>query len=147
MNAQENKQLVQEAYQLFLKGDIPGLLARCLDDAEWSSPEMEFVPFSGTFHGKRGIAELLSKLDASTQTLRFEPREFIAEGDKVIVLGEASWLVKATGRRFDTPWIHVITMRDGKMERLAALTHTALADQAFRPEAGAQPSMASELRH
>lgn len=147
MNSQQNKQLVQEGYQLFQRGDIRGVIERCHDDAEWSSPETEFVPFSGKFHGKQGIAEFFSKLDESTRTLRFEPREFIAEGDKVVVLGDASWEVKATGRRFDTPWVHVFTLRDGKFARFESLADSAASERAFRPDQGAQMSAPSQLHH
>lgn len=147
MNAQQNKQLVQEAYRLFQSGDIRGVIERCHDDAEWSSPDAEFVPFSGRFHGKQGIAEFFSKLDASLQALRFEPREFIAEGDKVVVLGEASWNVKPTGRRLDTPWIHVFTLRDGKVAAFESLSDSAAGERAFRPDHAAAASSTTQLHH
>lgn len=147
MNAQQNKQLVQEGYRMFQSGDIRGILDRCADDAEWTSPESEYVPFAGSFHGKQGIAEFFSKLDASTQAIRFEPREFIAEGDKVVVLGHATWHVKSTGRELDTPWVHVFTLRDGKYARFEAHSNTAAANRAFQPEQAAQASMGTQLHH
>jgi ketosteroid isomerase-like protein len=147
MDAQQNKQLVQEAYRMFMQGDIAGILARCTDDAEWTSPESEYVPFAGSFHGRQGVAEFFSKLDASTQAIRFEPREFIAEGDKVVVLGHATWHVKSTGRELDTPWVHVFTMRDGKMARFEAHSNTAAANRAFQPEQSAQAGMGTQLHH
>jgi ketosteroid isomerase-like protein len=67
MDAQQNKQLVREAYALFLKGDIQGVIDRCHDDAEWASPESDYIPFAGTFRGKQGIAEFFAKLGAGTQ--------------------------------------------------------------------------------
>jgi ketosteroid isomerase-like protein len=148
MNAQENKQVVMRGYELFQRGDIAGMLAQCLDDAEWISPETDTAPFSGSFHGKQGLADFFTKLDATLQAIRFEPREFIAEGDKVVVVGEATWHVKLNGRQFDTPWIHVFTLRDGKIARIQALTDTAAGERALRPEQAAQaPSMGSDLRH
>jgi ketosteroid isomerase-like protein len=147
MDAQQNKQLVQEAYRMFQRGDIPGILDRCTDDAEWTSPESEYVPFAGSFHGKQGIAEFFSKLDGSTQAIRFEPREFLAEGDKVVVLGHATWHVKPTGRELDTPWVHVFTLRDGKVARFEAHSNTAAANRAFQPEQAAQASMGTQLHH
>lgn len=123
------------------------MIERCHDDAEWSSPDAEFVPFSGKFDGKQGIAEFFSKLDATTQMLRFELREFIAEGDKVVVLGDAAWQVKATGRRFDTPWVRVFTLRDGKFSRFEALTDTAASERASRPDRASQLSAPARLHH
>ena len=147
MNAQQNKQRVQESYRLFQNGDIQGVLERCHDDAEWCSPDSEVMPFAGSFHGKPGIADFFSRLDATLQALRFEPQEFIAEGDKVVVVGQATWLVKTTGKQFDTPWMHVFTLRDGKIARIEALSDTAAGERAFRPEQGAQAAMGTQLHH
>jgi ketosteroid isomerase-like protein len=147
MDAQQNKQRVQESYRLFQNGDIQGILERCHDDAEWLSPDSDVMPFAGSFHGKPGIAEFFSKLDATLQAVRFEPREFIAEGDKVVVLGQASWHAKPTGRRFDVPWVHVFTMRDGKVARFEAFTDTAAGERALRPDQAARPSAGSTLHH
>jgi ketosteroid isomerase-like protein len=147
MDAQQNKQLVQEAYRLFLKGDIQGVIERCHDDAEWASPESDYIPFAGMFRGKQGVAEFFSKLGANAHPVRFEPQEFIAEGDKVVVLGQATWQAKTTGRSFDTPFTHVFTMRDGKMARFEAYADTAAGERAFRPDQSTQTSMGTQLHH
>ena len=147
MNTQRNKEAVQEAYRLFQSGDIGSVIARCHDDAEWTSPESDLVPSAGTFHGKSGIAEFFSRLDASVQAIHFEPKEFIAEGDKVVVLGQATWQIKPTGRTFGSPWIHLFTMRDGKVARFEAFTDTAAAERAFLPEPAARSLPATSLHH
>ena len=147
MNARDNKQLVMECYQLFLKGDIRSLLDRCQDDADWVERDSDCIPFAGTYHGKGEIAEFFTKLAEGAEALSFAPREFIAEGDKVVVVGEASWLAKPTGRSFDSPWVHVLTVRDGKIARFEAYNDTAPAERAFRPDHPAQAPMAAPLRH
>ena len=147
MNTQENKQVVIEGYRDYQNGDIQNLLGRYHDDAEWCAPESELIPFSGNFHGKSGIAQFFGKLDAAVQTIRFEPQQFIAEGDKVVVTGEASWLAKPTGRTYDSPWVHVFTLRDGKVARFEAFYDTAASERAFQPGATGQQSAASELHH
>ncbi|WP_020654600.1 nuclear transport factor 2 family protein [Massilia niastensis] len=147
MDAQQNKQLVQEGYRLFQSGDIAGLLERYHDDAEWIIPESEYVPFSGSFHGKAGIAEFFSKLASSVETQRFELKECIAEGDKVVALGEAAWVARPTGRSYETPWAHVFTMRDGKVARFEAFSDTGATVKAFRPDMGAQIPIGSQLHH
>jgi len=147
MNAQENKQLVMESYQLFLKGDIPSLLDRCHDDADWIERDSECIPFAGAHHGKAEIADFFTKLAEGAEALNFVPKEFIAEGDKVVVVGEASWLAKPTGRSFDSPWVHVLTLRDGKIARFEAYNDTAPAERAFRPDQPAAASTAAPLHH
>ena len=147
MDIQDNKRFVMEAYEQFQHGDIAGLLERYHDDAEWVGPDSEIVPFAGCYHGKAGIAQFFRKLGESAQATRFEIRECVAEGDKVIAVGEASWLVKANGRSFDVPWTHVITLRDGKVAKFQTIYDNTTAEQAFSPDAGAQPAQGTTLHH
>jgi ketosteroid isomerase-like protein len=147
MDAQQNKQVVKDAYEQFLKGDIRGVIERCDDKCEWTSPDSDHIPFAGTFHGKQGIADFFTKMEATAQPSRFEPQEFIAEGDKVVVLGQATWHAKLTGRSFDTPFIHVFTLRDGKISRFEAHADTAAGERAFRLDQPGQASASSQLHH
>ena len=147
MGIQENKQIVMEGYRLFQSGDIRKLLDLYHDDAEWAGPESDLLPFAGTFHGKAGIAEFFSKLNASAQAQQFEPAQFIAEGDKVVACGRAIWLAKPTGRSYASAWVHVFTLRDGKVSRFEAYYDTAATEKAFRPELAGQASVAAILHH
>ena len=47
--------------------------------------------------------------------LQFEPREFLAQGDLVVVLGDATTRVLQTGRTVTDQWVHIFTTRDGKI--------------------------------
>jgi len=87
MNEQQNTQVVRQAYACFQAGDIPGLLDLCAEDIEWELDKTEEVPFSGARRGKDAVMEFFSTLDQSQHPLQFEPREFIAQGDKVVALG------------------------------------------------------------
>jgi hypothetical protein len=147
MNAQENKRLVMEGYQKYQNGDIPALLQMYHDDAVWIEPDSEHIPFAGTHTGKGEIARFFQDLDRAAQPLRFEPKDFIAEGDKVIVTGEASWLVRDTGRTYDSPWVHVFTLRDGKVSRFQDFHDTAASERAYRPDQPGQTSAGAPLHH
>lgn len=147
MNAQDNKQMVMECYQLYQQGDIASLLERCHDDADWVERDSETIPFAGTYHGKAGIADFFTKLANGAEALSFVPKEFIAEGDKVVIAGDATWLAKPTGRSFDSPWVHVMTIRDGKIARFEAYNDTAPAERAYQPNQPAQAPMAAPLQH
>jgi len=147
MSTQENKQLVIDGYRQYQNGDIQNLLNLYHEDAEWIAPESELVPFSGNFHGKSGIAQFFAKLDAAVQNIRFEPKQFIAEGDKVVVIGEASWLAKPTGRKYDSPWVHVFSLRDGKVARFEAFHDTAASERAFQTGAAGLKPVSAEMHH
>jgi uncharacterized protein len=85
------------------------------DDVSWTLPEMEGVPFAGTRTGRDSVAGFFSSLDSAQESLSFEPREMIAEGDKVVALGSYQWRVKANGREFGGDFAHVFTIREGKV--------------------------------
>lgn len=147
MNSEENKQLVMHAYDLFKRGDVPGILGMCADDIEWTSKESEYVPFSGTFNGKSGVADWFTKFGQSVQPEIFGPHTFIAEGDKVVVIGHSRFKVLSTGKSYDDEWVHVNTLRDGKCVLFEAFHDTAAAEAAFMPTAGTTSRAENRAQH
>lgn len=147
MDIQQNKQLAMQAYQMFKNKDIKGLLDLYEDDVEWIGNDNEHIPFGGNYHGKSGVAQFFITLDQTLEPLSFEPQNFIAEGDTVVVTGAASWRVKSTGQSYNTPWVHVMTIRDGKVARFQHYNDTAAAEAAFRPMAGIGQSENAPLHH
>lgn len=146
MDSHQNKQLVMRAYELYARGDIKGVLGLCADGVCWTSADIEHVPFSGVFNGRFQVGEFFASLAGAMDTLRFTPRDFIAEGDKVVVTGEARWHVKSTGADFGSDWVHVFTVREGEVVRFEQFTDTAAAQAAFRGNAQVNPGV-KELRH
>ncbi len=132
MSEQENVRLVRRVYENFQGGNIEGLLGQLSDDVEWRLPAMENVPFAGTRRGREQVAEFFSALAGAQDVRGFEPREFVAQGDKVVALGSYSWGVKKTGREFGGEWAHVFTVRDGKVVGFHEYTDTAAVTGAYR---------------
>lgn len=147
MDAQQNKQLAMQAYQMFNDKNIKGLLAMYQDDVEWIGTDNGHIPTAGNYHGKAGVAQFFAKLDETLEAISFEPQKFIADGDTVVVTGASRWRVKSTGRSYDNPWVHVMTIRDGKVARFQQYNDTAAAEAAFRPVSGAGQSPEAPLHH
>jgi ketosteroid isomerase-like protein len=147
MNAQENKQVVLRGYQLFQNKDIQGLLELYADDIEWIGYESEYIPFAGAYRGKNQVAEFFSTLDQAQEAIRFEPQNVIAENDKVVVTGQAEWLVKSTGQKYDSFWVHVLTLQDGKVTQFQHYDDTAAAEAAFRSPQTSSPGKEAPMRH
>jgi uncharacterized protein len=55
----------------------------------------------------------------------FEPQEFIEAGDSVTVLGYLEAFALDTNQKFQSEWVHVITVRDGKIIRWRGFYDTA----------------------
>jgi hypothetical protein len=137
MSEQENTRVVQKAYENFKSGDIPGLLDLYSDDIDWRLPRIESMPFFGPRRGREETAEFFRSLGEAQDVLTFNPREFVAQGDKVVALGDYSWRVKATGREFGSDWVHVWTVTDGKLSGFQEYTDTAAASKAHQKAVGA----------
>jgi ketosteroid isomerase-like protein len=111
MDEQANTDLVQRAYQNFKAGDIQSFLNVLAEDVQWQLPEMANVPFGGTWQGRRQVGQFFSKMAEVQDVVEFEPEEFIAQGDKVVVLGRFTMRIKATGRDSCSAWAHVWTLQ------------------------------------
>ncbi len=135
MSAEENTRLVQSAYEAFGRGDIAALAELIADDIEWTNPgDPGDNPNAGTFTGKEAVLGWFSGLAASRDYTTFEPREFIAQNDKVVCLVYAEATVRDTSRVFVNHEAQVWTLRDGKVARFQNYLDTAAADAAHRVE-------------
>jgi ketosteroid isomerase-like protein len=136
MSEQENVRLVEAAYAAFQRGDIPGVLANFTEDAGWDTPgSSDAIPHAGRRRGHGEMTEFFSTLAATENITHFEPREFIAQNDKVVVVGNYKGTVRATGRDYDVDWLHVFTARDGKLTGFREYLDTAALADAHRAAA------------
>jgi ketosteroid isomerase-like protein len=122
---------VQEGYAEFARGDVQTLLGRFADDIEWVIPGSKNNPLTGIYEGRNRVGEFFKLLSDLTEISTFEPREFIAEGDKVVVLGRETGRVKSTGRTFQSDWAMAFTLRNGKIVKFQEYADTANLDAAF----------------
>jgi ketosteroid isomerase-like protein len=111
MNEQGNVQLVKHAYQSIQRGDFQSFLNALTSDVLWELPEMANVPFAGTWHGRQQVGQFFKQLMEVQDIVESEPEQFIAQGDKVVVLGRFTMRVKATDKVFRSAWAHVWTMK------------------------------------
>ncbi len=138
MQEAQNTQVVQEAYAAFGRGDVQAILDRLDDNAVWTAvygagPE---VPHSGERRGKAAIAEFFKQVAAHVNFSRFEPKEFIATGDKVVELGHYTATTSAK-KDFDADFAMVFTLRNGKVVRFQEFTNLAALNAAFAPAGAA----------
>lgn len=123
--SEQNKNTVQQAYNNFKNGNIDALLNLMSDDVSWTPPEMEGVPFGGARTGREAVREFFAAVASSQDVVSFEPRDLIAEGDRVIALGNYTWRVKTNNREFTADFAHAWTIRDGKVISFHEYTDTA----------------------
>ena len=117
MSTQENVQIVKDFFAAMGRGDKQGLLALSAEDIEWIIPGEDW-PLAGTHRGHAGLAAVLQKASETVETSFPEPPEFVAQGDRVMVVGIATGKIKATNRPFKDEWVFDITVRDGKVAHI-----------------------------
>jgi ketosteroid isomerase-like protein len=108
-------QIVKDFFAAMGRGDMQALLALSAEDIEWLIPGEDW-PLAGTYRGHAGLTNLLQKSEMlKTST---EPREFVAQGDRVLVIGFAKGKVIATNRAFVDDWVFAITVQNGKLRTI-----------------------------
>src|SRR3970040_618097 len=95
-----NKEIIQECYAAFGRGDIPGLLAHLDANVEFDYPKTNGVPWAGSFRGHEEVVKFFTAIGESSDFLGFEPVAFLEDGDNVVVLGKERRKSKATGKEW-----------------------------------------------
>ena len=117
MSTQENVQVVKDFFAAMGRGGKQGLLALSAEDIEWIVPGEDW-PLAGTHRGHAGLENLLQKANETVETSYPEPPEFIAQEDRVLVVGVATGKIKVTNRAFKDDWVFAITVRKGKVTKI-----------------------------
>jgi ketosteroid isomerase-like protein len=113
--SQQNIGIVQDGYAAFGRGDIPGFLSLLDPNVEWTTPGLSDLPTAGTRRGPAQVAEFFGVIASLIDFETFEPKTFLTDGDRVIVLGTARSKVKGgSGRPLVDEWCQVFTFRNGK---------------------------------
>ena len=125
--------LVQEVFAAFGRGDVPAILERLTDDVVWDVTGPPRTSYAGLRRGRDAALDFFRVLGQTVDVQRFEPREFIVQGDTVVVLGQETLRVKSTGAIAENRWVMVFTCRDGHIAQFREFDDTAAVAAAFAP--------------
>jgi ketosteroid isomerase-like protein len=132
MDAQQNTELVRQAYAAYGRGDVNGMLACMSPQIEWEIPGVPAIRFTGKRHGTDQVADYFRLAGEQLAVREFAAKEFIAQGDKVIVLGHGAWTARATCQDFESDWVHIFTIRDGRIAAFREFMDVHVALEAFQ---------------
>ena len=145
MSTQENVQTVKDFFAAMGGSDRQGLLALCAEDFEWIIPGKDW-PLAGTYRRHAGLENLLQKAYETVETST-EPSEYVAQGDRVLVVGVATGKIKATNKPFKDDWIFAITVRNGKVTNIREYIDTQALARASEMDASPGPSTSKPIPH
>ena len=134
MSIEKNVQVVKDFFAAIGKGQKERVLALVAEDIEWIIPGEDW-PLAGTHRGYAELAAVLQKASEEVETTYPEPPEFVAQGDRVLVVGVATGKIKATNKPFKDDWVFDITVRDGKVKNIREYIDTQALARASRIDA------------
>ena len=117
MSIEENVQIVKDFFAAMGSYNKQALLALVAEDIEWIIPGEDW-PLAGTHRGHAELAAVLKQASEEVETTYPKPPEFVAQGDRVLVVGVATGKIKATNKSFKDDWVFDITIRDRKVTKI-----------------------------
>jgi ketosteroid isomerase-like protein len=130
-NQLQNIEKIKKVYEAFTNRDINAILNLLSPDVEWGEPDNPYNPAAGTRHGHKGFLEWLEVGRQSEEIVVLEPKKFLTDNDTVAVVGYTKCIAKPTGKSYETDFVHLVTLKDGKIIRFQEFFDTYAAAEAF----------------
>jgi len=105
----DNSQIVQDMYEAFGRGDIPGVIAGLDANIAWNTPRV--LPHWTSVTDRDGVPALFQKIASTWEDFGLEIEDVCASGDRVCVIGRAGG--KLDGQQTHFGFVHAWTVRDG----------------------------------
>ena len=119
--------VIKTAYAAFAAGDIPTVLGLLDSEVEWIETEAEHLPVRGTKVGPdQVLKEVYAVVPDYWEEFQITPYDYFSDGDTVIARGHVKATAKATGTSMDAPFVHIFSLRNGKVVRLTNHHDTAV---------------------
>jgi ketosteroid isomerase-like protein len=120
-----NVEVIKDAYDAFMQGDADKLLSFMDEDIDWQIAGPDSIPFAGSNRGKNAVRRVLEKSFATVKNQQPEVRDVVAQGDTVTVIGHERGQCSTNDQEYESFWIHVFTLRDGKIIKFREYLDTA----------------------
>lgn len=134
MSTEANMQVVKDFFAAMGQYDEERLLSLVAEDIEWIIPGVGW-PLAGTHRGHQELSAILRKASGEVEMTYPTPPEFVAQADRVMVIGVATGKIKATNKPFRDDWVFDITVQDGKVARIREYIDTQALANASKKDA------------
>lgn len=118
---------VREVYARYARRDFARVFELLSPDVEIT--QASELPWGGRFNGLSGAHEFFARLNLHTDGAP-DPVMYMAAGNEVAVVGRHRGCARSTGKAFDVSFVHIWTVRAGRMTRWAAFVDTPLMQEA-----------------
>jgi uncharacterized protein len=107
---QTDAEVIRNAYAAFGRQDIPAVLGAFDEEIDFHA--ITAIPNGGPHKGHDEVASFFQSLGTTYEELRVELDEVLDAGSKLVGIGHLRGTARSTA--FETPFVHVWTMRDGR---------------------------------
>ena len=114
----KNIAIVQQIYQAFGRGDVPGILEHIADDMRGFGvvSESTEVPWHLQITRKADVPKFFQALATECEFSRFEPRDFAAGGDQVYCTVSYDVTLRRNGKKLSIDnTMHRFTLKNGRV--------------------------------
>lgn len=124
------RKTVDRMFEAFAAEDVDGLLETVSEDTKWIYHSTQRIP-AAEFSGKDGVARFFQSIFDNVEVLEFQPLQFVAEGDTVVVVGREHQRIKRSGKERKQRWVQVYTVENGLISHMEEFAYTTSADERF----------------
>lgn len=122
----QNSETVRAFYEAMGRGDISFVLGVFDPQIEWNEAENFIYADGNPYVGASAILSgVLGHFATEWDQFRATPEQILDAGDTVVSLGRYSGTYKATAAAVNAQFVHVFTLRDGKVVKFQQYTDTA----------------------
>jgi ketosteroid isomerase-like protein len=114
-------------------GNWQPLLDHLAEDVVFRVTIPEGTPISGEFRGRRAVVGHFHGLDDLLEFRQEEPMQFFADGDRVVVVGRETFVVKKNGQTVTgSDYADVLRFRDGLISDFLVIQDLTAVVDAYR---------------
>jgi uncharacterized protein len=92
----------------------------------------EEFSYGGVYEGPEGARRYIQEIQAALRLETLKATEWLTNGDRVVVIGHERSRFAHNDVAYDMDWVHVNTVRDGKIVEMREYNDTATMLEAFR---------------
>lgn len=99
-------------------GDVAEIAELVSEDVDWFvAGDVKAVPWIGRKTGRAGAAEFYAQIRGQIASERFEMKAILAQGSRVVAIGELASRVQRTGKLIESEFVFDFVVQDGLITR------------------------------
>ena len=120
------KQVIQDLYEAFARGDAATVLGALHPAVNWMEAENGPLAVGNPYASPQAVGEgVFGPILQDVEDFRVNPADLVAEDRDVVAFGRYTGIHRGTGQALDAQFVHRWTLEDGKVVAFQQYTDTA----------------------